>query len=119
MTNEPWDIEHGQLSGDPVPVPGARIVSYVSAFGRASLLVSNDGTILFGTGSDHFQVTWLNREGKTPTALFGVSEPQGVFSYRYDVSSDDQRVLALVPGQVAGDAASLSLIINWDAKFGP
>jgi eukaryotic-like serine/threonine-protein kinase len=339
---QPWDIEHGQLSGDPVPVPGARIVSYVSAFGRASLSVSNDGTILFGTGSDHFQLTWLNREGKTlstvgqldryaslrispdgkriavvladssgipdiwllefahgnpsrltfgesfgtgiwspdgqriayhllnntklfersangpgpedtvlqsqfsvylndwspdgrylvysqispegryelwlmpttgdrkplpflqtsfdelqgqvspdskwiaftsnesgrneiyvqsfpaggarwlvssgggtlarwrrdgkelfyrsldgklmvasvrkapsslefgqPSALFRVSEPQGVFSYPYDVSSDGQRVLALVPGQAAGDAASLSVIINWDAKFGP
>lgn len=55
----------------------------------------------------------------TPVALFRTSEPQGQFSYPYDVSSDGQKILALVPGEVAGDAASLSVIVNWDANPKP
>ena len=88
---QPWDIEHGQLSGDPVPVPGARVVSYVSAFGRASLSVSNDGTILFGTGSDHYQLTWFNREGK---ALSTVGQPDRYASLR--ISPDGKRIAAVL-----------------------
>ena len=52
----------------------------------------------------------------TPTALFRISEPQGMQSYPYDVTSDGQRILALVPGQTAGDTASLEVLINWDAE---
>jgi hypothetical protein len=55
----------------------------------------------------------------TPAALFRVSEPQGQFSYAYDVAPDGQRILALVPAQVAGDNASLTVVINWDAKPKP
>jgi len=55
----------------------------------------------------------------TPAALFRISEPQGQFSYAYDVAPDGQRILALVPAQVAGDRASLTVVINWDAKPKP
>jgi len=35
------------------------------------------------------------------------------------VAPDGQRILALVPAQVAGDNASLTVVINWDAKPKP
>jgi hypothetical protein len=53
----------------------------------------------------------------TPAPLFRVSEAQGIFSYPYDLSPDGQKILALVPTQVAGDAASLNVIVNWDAEL--
>jgi hypothetical protein len=55
----------------------------------------------------------------TPAALFRVSEPQGLFCYPYDVAFDGQRILALVPASVAGDAASLRVVVNWDARAEP
>jgi len=55
----------------------------------------------------------------TPAALFRVSEPSGMFTYPYDVGSDRQRILALVPSKVAGDSPSLSVLVNWDAKPKP
>src|SRR4029077_16637431 len=48
----------------------------------------------------------------TPAALFRISEPQGQFSYAYDVAPDGQRILALVPARVTGDAASLTVVVN-------
>ena len=54
-----------------------------------------------------------------PAALFRVSEPQGMFSYPYDVAADGQGILALVPVQVAGGAASLTVLVNWDAQPKP
>jgi hypothetical protein len=33
------------------------------------------------------------------------------------LSPDGQKILALVPTQVAGDAASLNVIVNWDAEL--
>jgi dipeptidyl aminopeptidase/acylaminoacyl peptidase len=53
----------------------------------------------------------------SPAALFRVSEPQGLFSYPYDVSSDGQRILALVPVQVAGEAPSLTVAVNWNTEL--
>ena len=55
----------------------------------------------------------------TPAALFRVPEPMGMYSYPYDVASDGQRILALVPSKVAGDSASLNVLVNWDARPRP
>jgi Tol biopolymer transport system component len=52
----------------------------------------------------------------TPSALFQISEPQGIVCYPYDVSSDGQRILTLVPSKSGGDSRSLTLLVNWDAK---
>jgi serine/threonine protein kinase len=92
---QPWDIEHPQLLGNAVPVPGARLVSYVSAFGRASLSVSDNGTILFGAGSDHYQLTWFNREGK---ALNTVGQPDRYAALR--ISPDGKRIATVLADAV-------------------
>lgn len=70
-----------------MPVSGARVVSYVSAFGCASFSVSNDGSILVGTGSDHYQLTWFNCEGKP---LNTVGQPDRYAPLR--ISRDGKRV---------------------------
>ncbi len=114
-----------------------RIEIYVQSFpvAGARWLVSNgggnfarwrrDGKELFYRALGGKLMTALVRnaarglEFGTPAALFRISEPQGQFSYAYDVAPDGQRILALVPAQVAGDRASLTVVINWDAKPKP
>ena len=110
---------------------------YVQGFpaGGARWLVSSGGGTLARWRRDGKEIFYRALDGKlmvvsvrnvpgglefgTPAALFRTSEPQGQFSYPYDVSSDGQKILALVPGEVPGDAASLSVIVNWDAKPKP
>ena len=42
-----------------------------------------------------------------------------MFAYPYDVGSDGQRILALVPSKKSLEHASLSVLVNWDAKPKP
>ncbi|HKW32855.1 MAG TPA: protein kinase [Candidatus Acidoferrum sp.] len=79
---QPFDSQHGRFSGDAVAVSGAEAISSVSSAPgnvRPSVSVSNDGTILFGTGSDRYQLTWFNREGKV---LSTVGQPDRYVSLR-------------------------------------
>ena len=55
----------------------------------------------------------------TPSALFRVSEPQGLVCYPYDVAPDGQRILALVPNKAGGDSPSLTVLVNWEAQQKP
>ena len=89
LVAQPFDSKHARLLGDSVPVPGAEVVTLTAALGRSSVSVSNDGTILFGTGSGRYQMTWLNREGK---ALGTVGQPDRYGSVR--ISPDGTRLVA-------------------------
>jgi Tol biopolymer transport system component len=67
LVAQPFDSQHARFSGDAVAVSGAEAISSVSSAPgnvRPSVSVSNDGTILFGTGNDRYQLTWFSREGK-------------------------------------------------------
>jgi len=86
-----FDSKHGRLSGDAVPVPGAEAVALGAALARSTVSVSNDGTIVFGTGSDRYQLTWLNREGKV---LGMMGQPDRYASLR--LSPDGSRVAAAI-----------------------
>ena len=107
---------------------------YVQSFPKGSTrsLVSNnggnfalwrrDGKELFYRAPDG-QLMVVSASGTNaglefgrPAALFRVSEPQGQFSYPYDVAADGQKILALVPARGAGSTASLNILINWDAE---
>jgi eukaryotic-like serine/threonine-protein kinase len=55
----------------------------------------------------------------TPTPLFRVPEPIGMFAYPYDVAPDGKRILALMPSKGSGDSPSLTVLVNWDAKSHP
>jgi serine/threonine protein kinase len=89
LVAQPFDSKHALLLGDSVPVPGAEVVTLTAAIGRSSVSVSNDGTILFGTGTGRYQMTWLNREGK---ALGTVGQPDRYGSVR--ISPDGTRLVA-------------------------
>jgi eukaryotic-like serine/threonine-protein kinase len=88
---QPFDSEHAQFSGDAVPVPGAHIVALTPGYGRSSASVSNDGTIFFGTGSDRYQLSWLNREGKL---LSTVGRPDRYAAVR--ISPDGKRIVVVL-----------------------
>jgi len=88
---QPFDTEHAQFSGDAMPVPGAHIVALAPGQGRSSASVSNDGVIFFGTGSDRYQLTWLNREGKV---LSTVGEPDRYAALR--ISPDGKRIVVVL-----------------------
>jgi len=89
LVAQPLDSKHARLLGDAVPVPGAETVAVATALARSSVSVSRDGTILFGMGSDRYQLTWLNREGKI---LGTVGQPDRYGSLR--ISPDGTRVAA-------------------------
>jgi len=82
-----FDREHVQLLGFPIPVLGAQTVSLMPGYGRASVSVSDNGTIFLGTGSDHYQLTWCDRTGKT---LSTVGQPDRYASLR--ISPDGGRI---------------------------
>jgi eukaryotic-like serine/threonine-protein kinase len=87
LVAQPFDSKHGRLWGDGIPVPGAEKVALTAALARSSVSVSSDGTILFGTGSDRYQLTWLNRAGKV---LGMVGRPDRYGSLR--ISPDGTRI---------------------------
>jgi len=91
LVAQPFDSQHARLSGEGRPVPGAEAVALTAAIARSSVSVSNDGTILFGTGSGRYQVTWLSREGKV---LSTVGQPDRYVSLR--ISPDGARVAAVL-----------------------
>src|SRR5262249_33935629 len=91
LVAQPFDSKHAQLLGDGVPVSGAETVAFITALGRSSVSVSNDDTILFGTGNDRYQLTWVNREGKV---LSAVGEPDRYASLR--ISPDGTRVATVL-----------------------
>jgi Tol biopolymer transport system component len=91
LVAQPFDSRHARLSGDAEPVPGAELVASAPGYVHASVSVSNDGTILFGTGSDRYQLTWLNREGKV---LSTVGQPDRYVSLR--ISPDGKRLATVL-----------------------
>jgi Tol biopolymer transport system component len=63
LTAQAFDYEHGQLSGEPMPVPGGEMVG---------LSASNDGIVLASRGSGRNRLTWLNRQGKVLGTVLGL-----------------------------------------------
>jgi Tol biopolymer transport system component len=91
-----FDSKKVRLLGDATPVPGAELVAAAPAYIHSSISASNDGTILFGAGSDRYQLTWLNREGK---ALSSVGQPDRYVSLR--ISPDGKRIAAVLADSLA------------------
>ena len=81
---QPFDSEHARVLGEPAPVVQ---VSLLSGFGRPSASISNNGTLLFGTGSERYQLTWLDRKGNT---LGTIGQPNRYASVR--LSPDGKRL---------------------------
>jgi eukaryotic-like serine/threonine-protein kinase len=88
---QPFDLERAQFSGEAVPVPGAHIIALAPGYGRSSASVSNDGVVFFGTGSDRYQLSWLNREGKLLNTVGG---PDRYAALR--ISPDGKRIITVL-----------------------
>ena len=131
---------HGQFSPDGKWIAyssndSGRSEIYVQSFpaGPAKWPVSNggggfprwrrDGKELFYLSPDNRIMAASVRAGPqglefgVPVALLRVGEPTGNLAYPYDVAPDGQRILALVPGGAPGDAATLTVLLNWETKL--
>jgi eukaryotic-like serine/threonine-protein kinase len=89
LVAQPFDSKQARLLGDGVTVPGAEAVAVTVGSAHSSVSVSNEGTILFGTGSGRYQLAWLNREGKV---LSTVGQPDRYGSLR--IAPDGARLVA-------------------------
>jgi Tol biopolymer transport system component len=67
---QPFDLASNELIGSLVSIPGTEGVSSFSGTGRATVTVSNDGTLLYGTGGSRYQLAWFRPDG---TALGAVA----------------------------------------------
>jgi Tol biopolymer transport system component len=131
---------HGQFSPDGKWVAYSSAESgrnevYVQSFpaGRDKWPVSNNGGAYprwRRDGKELFYLTPENRvmaasvhagpqglEFGVPVALLRLGEPLGNFAFPYDVAPDGQRILALTPGGGPGDAATLTVLLNWESKL--
>jgi serine/threonine protein kinase/WD40 repeat protein len=89
LVAQPFDSKRARLLGDTMSVPGTEVVAVTAALAHSSVSVSNEGTILFGTGGARYQLAWLNREGKM---LGSVGQPDRYGSVR--ISPDGTRLAA-------------------------
>jgi hypothetical protein len=58
-----FDAASAQLTGSPMVVPGTEDAASFSGTYRASVSVSNDGTLLYRTGGARHQLRWFGSDG--------------------------------------------------------
>src|SRR5262245_6684937 len=58
-----FDPASRQLSGSPVAIPDIEDIASSLASNRGSVSVSNDGTLLYGTGGTRFRLAWFGTDG--------------------------------------------------------
>jgi eukaryotic-like serine/threonine-protein kinase len=91
LVAQTFDSSHATLTGEVIPVPGAESAAFNGALARSSVSVSNDGTVLIGTGSDRYQLSWLDRQGNVVSTL---GQPDRYGSVR--ISPDGLRVAVVL-----------------------
>jgi serine/threonine protein kinase/Tol biopolymer transport system component len=91
LVAQAFDSSHARLTGEVIPVPGAESAAFNGALARSSVSVSNDGTVLIGTGSDRYQLSWLDRQGNVVSTL---GQPDRYGSVR--ISPDGLRVAGVL-----------------------
>jgi Tol biopolymer transport system component len=68
-----FDPASTELMGSLVSVPGTEDVSSFSGTSRASVTVSNDGTLLYSTGGSRYQLAWFRPDG-TASGTVGATD---------------------------------------------
>jgi Tol biopolymer transport system component/predicted Ser/Thr protein kinase len=97
LLSQTFDPTGLRLSGEPVPV--AEQVGNILAYGLYS--TSNNGILAYRTRAQDFQLTWLDRQGKT---MSRVSEPGAYESFA--VSPDGTRAVVSRTNAFQGTTAS-------------
>jgi eukaryotic-like serine/threonine-protein kinase len=95
LVAQPFDLDSMGSAGPSVPVPGAASVLSLFGSNRSNLSVANDGTIVYTSGSNRYQMTWFGTDG-TAVRTIGVAD-------RYvglRISPDGSEALALVDDAV-------------------
>ena len=99
---QPFDPASTELRGSLVTVLGTEDVSSFSGTGRASMTVSNDGTLLYSTGGSRFRLEWFRPDG---SALGTVGATDQYIGLR--LSPDGGEAMVTIRGVAAsGDAAA-------------
>ncbi|MBZ5636276.1 MAG: hypothetical protein LAO55_24380 [Acidobacteriia bacterium] len=83
-----FDVERLSVMGDPVSV--AKDVPFFWGLGWSEFDTSPDGTLIYSTGSQEAQLTWLDRSGRDLGAV-GVS---GDFFGFFRLSADGKKIAA-------------------------
>jgi WD40 repeat protein len=139
MLSTPFNESHGQFSPDGQWIAytsdesGLQEIYVRSMAGKASTRVSKSGGSFSRWRKDGRELFYRSLDGRLmavsigssgggltfgpPVALIPIVEPLGTFAYPYDVAPDGQKILALTPISAEGVAASLTVIVNWEATF--
>jgi Tol biopolymer transport system component len=121
LVGQPFDPERAQLSGEPVSIAGADGMGIVSVINQALFSVSNEGTLLFSSADDTYQLAWFSRDGK---ALSTVGKPDHYAAVR--LSPDGNRAaVALIDSSGYRDIWTMELDrglpnrLTYDSGFVP
>ena len=121
LVAQPFDPELAQVSGQAVPIDGAQDVGTVGAINKSLFSVSNEGTLLFSSAEDTYQLTWFSRHG---TPLGTVGKPDRYAAVR--ISPDGSRAaVSLVDSSGQRDIWAIELArgvpnrLTYDSGFVP
>jgi len=84
-----FDPASAQLVGAPRPIADTEDVASFSGTNRASMSVSKDGTLLYGTGGTRFRLAWFGPDG---APLGGVGETAQYIGLRLSPAGSDALV---------------------------
>jgi Tol biopolymer transport system component len=95
---QPFDVRSGRLHGEPIPIVDG--IHYFMGTGSAAFSFSENGILVYATGSPTSKITWFGRDGK----VIGPLGPPSVIG-AFRISPDGSRVAIHVsePRTGAGD----------------
>jgi dipeptidyl aminopeptidase/acylaminoacyl peptidase len=91
VVTQEFDLPSSKLTGSPISLPGTEDVSSFAGTSRTNMTVSNDGTLLYGTGGSRYQLAWFRPDG---TALGTVGAVDQYIGLR--LSPDGSEVMVTV-----------------------
>jgi Tol biopolymer transport system component len=91
----PFDVASKRITGPAVAIPGAGSALTFAGTNRSNLSVANDGTIVYATGSNRYQMTWFDTDGN-PVSTVGT--PDRYVGLR--ISPDGSQALTFVDDAV-------------------
>ena len=102
---QPFDPKSAQLMGSVLTVPGTGGVASFLGSNRTSVSTSNDGTLLYSSGGNRYQLGWFSRDGKPSGTVGALEQYIGL-----RLSPDGKEVLVTIRDAVAnGDLWRIDL----------
>jgi Tol biopolymer transport system component len=95
LVAQPFDVGSMRIAGPAVAIPGAGNALTFTGASRSNLSVANDGTVVYATGSNRYQMTWFDTDGR---AVGNVGVPERYVGLR--LSPDGTEALAFVDDAV-------------------